>query len=140
MDSKYNNNGNRESRPNSNRRMIRLLYILFGVISLIIGFIGIFLPVLPTTPFLLLSAACFYRGSERLHDWLLNSRLFGPSIRNYEEKGGLTMSTKVKAILITWVTVIISAYFLLVSSVQVVSVFVLALIGSIVILRIETVT
>ena len=138
MDSASNNH-KREPGPDSKHRMIRIFYILSGIISLIIGFIGIFLPILPTTPFLLLSAACFYRGSEKLHDWLLNSRYFGPYIKSYEEKGGLTKSTKVKAILITWITVIITTYYLLDSPVNYVGLIVLALIGSTVIWRIKTI-
>ena len=138
MDSANNSNG-REPEPDSKHRIIRIFYIVSGIISLIIGLIGIFLPILPTTPFLLLSAACFYRGSEKLHDWLLNSSIFGPSIKSYEEKGGLTKTTKVKAILITWITVILTTYYLLDSPVNYVGLIVLALIGSTVIWRIKTV-
>ena len=135
MDTKDNNSEKR----NRARGTTRLFYIIIGSISLIIGFIGIFLPILPTTPFLLLSAACFYRGSEKLHSWLLQSSLFGPTIRDYEEKGGLSKSTKIGAILITWLGVVISIFFLD-SFVHIIGLVVLALIGSMVILRLKTVT
>jgi len=124
---------------NSRRGTIRVLYVILGTISLIIGFIGILLPVLPTTPFLLLSAASFYRGSEKLHNWLLHSRLFGPTIRDYEEKRGFSKSTKIRTILITWLAVFFSIYFMLDSFIHVVGVIFFALIGTYVIFRIKTV-
>ncbi|MDR2840025.1 MAG: YbaN family protein, partial [Paludibacter sp.] len=56
---------------------MKLLFIILGLISLALGIIGIFLPLLPTTPFLLLSAALFARGSQRLYNWLINHRVLG---------------------------------------------------------------
>lgn len=64
--------------------MLRLFFITAGLVSLAFGFLGIFTPLLPTTPFLLLSAYCFSRGSTRLHRWLVTHRLFGPLIRDWE--------------------------------------------------------
>jgi uncharacterized membrane protein YbaN (DUF454 family) len=124
----------------SGHRMVRFLYIVLGVLFLIIGFIGILLPVLPTTPFLLLAAACFYRGSETLHKWLLQSRLFGPTIRDFEEKGGITQSTKIKAIIFTWLAVSVSIWFLLDSVIHIIGVTGFALIGTFVIIRVKTVS
>lgn len=64
-------------------QLVRYLFVAAGVVSLVVGVIGIFLPVLPTTPFILLAAACFARGSARFHDWLLAHRLTGPLIREW---------------------------------------------------------
>lgn len=64
-------------------QLVRRLFVAVGLASLIVGVIGIFLPVLPTTPFVLLAAACFARGSERFHHWLLAHRLTGPLIREW---------------------------------------------------------
>lgn len=61
------------------------LFITFGVIALIIGIIGIFLPLLPTTPLLILSAYCFSKGSQRLHQWLLTRPRIGPMIKDWED-------------------------------------------------------
>jgi uncharacterized membrane protein YbaN (DUF454 family) len=63
--------------------LIRWLWILAGSISLALGLIRIFLPLLPTTPFLLLTASCYARGSSRLHNWRFNNKMFGKYIRNY---------------------------------------------------------
>ena len=66
--------------------MRKLLYSVAGSICVGLGFLGLFLPLLPTTPFLLLAAFCFSRGSERLHDWLLGHPTMGPIIRDWNER------------------------------------------------------
>jgi uncharacterized membrane protein YbaN (DUF454 family) len=65
-------------------RLLRAVFLALGIMALVLGVIGIFLPILPTTPFILLAAGCFARGSERLHDWLMAQRIAGPIIRNWE--------------------------------------------------------
>ena len=92
-------------------KMMRGIYVIVGTIALVIGAIGLFLPVIPTTPLLILAAACYYRGSERLHAWILSSRWFGETIKNYQAGRGLTRDTKVRAIFLMWTTIIISAWF-----------------------------
>jgi uncharacterized protein len=72
----------------------RKLYISIGVLSLIIGVIGIPLPLLPTTPFLLLSAFCFSRGSDKFHHWLVNHRVFGPPIRDWRNTQSIGLEVK----------------------------------------------
>lgn len=66
-------------------RLMRVFFLLLGFVSLLLGALGIFLPVLPTTPFILLAAACFARGSTRLHDWLLAHRVAGGILREWQE-------------------------------------------------------
>lgn len=86
----------------------RYLYIIGGSISLALGVIGIFLPVLPTTPFLLLSAFCYLRGSQKMYDWLLGHKVLGPYIYNYITYKAVTRKTK-KVILTTmWLILTIS--------------------------------
>ena len=92
-------------------KMMRGIYIVVGTIALVIGAIGLFLPVIPTTPLVILAAACYYRGSERLHAWILRSRWFGGTIKNYQAGRGLTRDTKVRAISMMWAMILISAWF-----------------------------
>ena len=101
------------AEKNEGRKIVRILLIAAGTISLALGAIGVFLPVLPTTPFLLLAAACYYRSSKRMHRWLLNNKWFGEYIRNYKEGKGLPLKTKITALAMLWVTIGVSAVFML---------------------------
>lgn len=86
-----------ESKPLS--RLAKALYGFAGGVSLLLGMIGIFLPGLPTTPFVLLAAACFAKASPRVHQWMLRHQLLGPMLRNWEEHRSLTRRTKSIAII-----------------------------------------
>jgi uncharacterized protein len=101
------------TKPSRKNRLIRAILLAVGTISLALGAIGIFVPILPTTPFLLLSAACYMRSSDRLHKWLLNNRWFGQYIRNYQEGKGIPMKTKVVALTTLWVAILYSAFIVL---------------------------
>ncbi len=94
-------------------KIVRSLLIIAGTLSLSLGTIGIFFPILPTTPFLLLAAACYMRGSERLHKWLLNNRWFGEYIRNYQAGRGIPMKTKIIAIAFLWGSILFSTFFVM---------------------------
>ena len=95
----------------SRKTLKQYFYVGVGLLSLGLGILGIILPVLPTTPFLLLSAACFARGSERFYNWLLAHPWFGQSIRDYREGGGIRRSVKYKAIGLLWLTISLSVIF-----------------------------
>lgn len=86
------------------------LLISAGVLSVGLATAGIFLPLLPTTPFLLLAAACFIRSSNRLYQWLINHKWFGTYIRNYREHKAVTKRTKIVIILLLWGTLGYSAF------------------------------
>lgn len=86
---------------------MRWILWIAGSIALLLGILGVFLPVLPTTPFILLAAACYARASERFHGWLLRHRTFGPTIRNWEENRSVARRTKKVAI--TMMTLSIAA-------------------------------
>ena len=81
---------------------MKMLWNVVGSIALVLAILGIFLPLLPTTPFLLLASACYLRGSERMHRWLLAHPLFGDYIRNMQENRGIPLKAKVIAILLMW--------------------------------------
>ncbi len=95
------------------RKIVRVLWFIAGTICVVLGAIGMVLPILPTTPFLLAAAACYYKSSERMHRWLLNNKLFGKYIRNYTEGKGLPIKTKMFALSLLWITIIISTVFML---------------------------
>ena len=91
-------------------RLVRIFFVCAGTLSLILGIVGIFLPLLPTTPFLLLASACYVRGSERLHRRLLAHPHLGPYIRNFEDGRGIPRRAKVSIILLMWVSCAFSMY------------------------------
>ncbi|MGH8855558.1 MAG: YbaN family protein [Telluria sp.] len=81
---------------------MKLFYNMAGALAVLLGILGIFLPLLPTTPFLLLASWCFARGSERLHGWLLSHRVFGEYLRNFEAGRGITLNAKIFATVLLW--------------------------------------
>lgn len=89
--------------------MRKYLLIAAGTLSLGLGVIGIFVPLLPTTPFLLLAAACYARGSRRLHDWLMSRPRLGEYIRRYREGLGIPLLSKIFTIGLLWATISFSA-------------------------------
>ena len=86
----------------------RLLFAMAGVLFVAVGTIGVILPLLPTTPFLLLAAYCFARSSPKLHDWLLNHRSFGPLISNWDRYGSIDRRSKCIAMIVILMTLGIS--------------------------------
>jgi len=86
-------------------RPLRALLILLGTLCVALGAIGMLLPVLPTTPFLLLAATCYARSSERFYDWLTTNRWCGAYIRNYREGRGIPLKQKAVTIAFLWLTI-----------------------------------
>lgn len=89
---------------------MKVLLNLIGFIAVVLAVLGVFLPLLPTTPFLLLASACFVKSSPRLHRWLLNNRLFGEYLRNIQEKKGIPLKGKVITLLLLWTSLAFSIY------------------------------
>ena len=89
---------------------MRLFYKIAGSVALLLGILGIFLPLLPTTPFLLLASACYMRGSERMHRWLLQQPQLGPYIRNFEAGHGIPMRAKITALILMWASLAVSMW------------------------------
>ncbi|MBV6271559.1 YbaN family protein [Alcaligenaceae bacterium CGII-47] len=90
--------------------MTRILYNVLGTLALILAVLGVFLPLLPTTPFLLLASACYLRGSPRMHHWLLSHRILGPYIRDFEAGMGIPLRTKLLALALMWPSLALSAW------------------------------
>lgn len=84
--------------------------ITIGIISIILGVIGIFLPVFPTTPFLIFSAYCFSKSSEKLYKRLTDNKIFGKYIKDYHERKGITLKNKIIVITSLIITSSISIY------------------------------
>ncbi len=89
---------------------MRILYIALGGISLGLGIAGIFLPVLPTTPFLLLTSALWLRGSPRLYERLMAHPRLGPYIRGFRETRALPPRVKIVSVTVLWATILASAF------------------------------
>ncbi len=83
----------------------RRLLIVAGTLCAGLGIVGVFVPILPTTPFLLLAAACYMRSSERFYRWLTNNRIFGAYVRNYIEGRGMPVRIKLLTILLLWLSI-----------------------------------
>lgn len=101
----------RSDREGQSDKFSTKLLIFLGTIFVGLGILGIFLPILPTTPFLLLAAACYARSSKRFYHWLLNNKWFGSYIKNYKEKKRIPLKAKIFSISLLWITILASAIF-----------------------------
>jgi len=91
--------------------MVKLLLNIIGTLALALGILGIFLPLLPATPFLLLASACYLRGSERLHRQLMASRYIGPYLLAFQSNRGIPLRAKIWALALLWASLAVSAWF-----------------------------
>ena len=95
----------------NNNSVIRYFWLVIGILLSTIGLIGIIVPGLPTTPIMILSAACFFRSSEKLYNWVLNNKYYGHHVKNFREGRGMPKKAKYMAITCMWVFVSISVLF-----------------------------
>jgi endoglucanase len=93
------------------KQCIKPLLLSVGVLSLGFGILGIFLPLLPTTPFLLLSAFCFMRSSQKFYSWLINHKYLGTYIINFQIHKSIPLRVKIVSISILWITILTTAFF-----------------------------
>lgn len=93
------------------KQFIKPFLLSAGILSLVLGILGIFLPLLPTTPFLLLSAFCFMRSSEKFYSWLINHKYLGTYIINFQIHKALPLRVKIVSISIMWITILTTAIF-----------------------------
>lgn len=110
----------------------KILYIFLGTLSLVVGIIGIVVPGLPTTAFLLLTAALYVRSSERLYKKLISNKYLGPYILEFEKNKGMTKRLKLQAIGTMWVMITISCVFFIQSLTVILFVIGLGIIGTVV--------
>lgn len=92
-------------------RFKRGLLIILGTIFVGFGIVGIFLPLLPTTPFLLLAAWCYSKSSDRFYRWLLNNKWFGSYIKNYRAGKGVPLRVKILSVSLLWITILFSVFY-----------------------------
>ncbi|ERJ12875.1 YbaN family protein [Haloplasma contractile] len=94
-------------------KFVRILLIFSGSLSVGLGVIGIFLPLLPTTPFLLLGASCYLKSSSKLYKWLISNKYLGIYIKNYYEKKGIPLKAKIYALTLLWISISYSVFFII---------------------------
>lgn len=90
--------------------MKKVFLLTIGFITMGLGFLGVFLPVLPTTPFLLVSLACFMRSSERMHQYVMNNKYLAPYVKEYASSEGIPKRAKIRAIFLIWITISFTAF------------------------------
>lgn len=93
------------------KKPTKVLLITIGTFFIGVGVVGIFIPILPTTPFLLISAALYARSSKRFYNWLINNKIFGRYIKDYREGKGIPSKLKIITIALLWITIGCSAIF-----------------------------
>ena len=88
----------------------KAVLVAAGSLCLGLAVLGVFLPLLPTTPFLLLASACYVRSSERLHGWLMGNRMLGGYIRNFRERRGIPLRARITTVVLLWLPLLYSVY------------------------------
>lgn len=111
---------------------MKVIFILLGSLALLLGMIGVVLPGLPTTPFLLLSAALYLKGSRKLYDKLINNKLLGKYIKNFQKHKSISLEHKIAAQIMMWTMIAISSIFVVKSMVYTIVIVIVGLIGTIV--------
>lgn len=119
-------------------RFKKIILTIIGLIFVALGLIGIFVPGLPTTIFMILAAYCFIRSSERLYNWVVENKIFGYRVKHFMETKTIPLRGKIHSISAMWIMVILSLIFLKVSVVVKIIIALAALIGTIVILSYPT--
>ena len=92
--------------------LVRAVFFAAGTVCLALAAVGVFLPILPTTPFLLLTAAFYLRSSERMYSWLYENKYFGEHLRNYRDGKGIPLATKLFTAAMLWTVILYSIFFI----------------------------
>ena len=130
---------NTTSKLNKNR-LVRLLFVFIGSLFVGLAIIGIFLPGLPTTPFLILAAYFYIRSSNKLYNWLINNKILGVNIKGYLSGKGMPLRAKIISLILMWIFGTFAVLFGIPDSLFFVKiiVFIILLIGTIFLLRVKT--
>lgn len=104
-------NNNSEPREIQKRLLRHKIYIIVGCIFVGLGFMGVFVPLMPTTPFLLVSLFCFSRSSQTNKEWLINHKILGPYVSSYVDNGIMPVKIKVRTLILMWSVCIMSGIF-----------------------------
>ena len=102
-----------KQKDKTSNQLLKWILITAGTIFVGLGILGIFIPILPTTPFLLLGAICYARSSKRFYDGLINNRLIGSYIKNYQEGKGIPLKVKISTISLLLITILFSVFFII---------------------------
>ncbi|MBO99439.1 MAG: hypothetical protein CL730_04215 [Chloroflexi bacterium] len=132
-------NKHESSKVNKNK-LIRLLFVFIGSIFVGLAVIGIFIPGLPTTPFLIVAAYFYIRSSEKLYNWLINNKILGIYIKNYLAGNGMPMRAKIVALLLMWIFGSIAVFYAIPKSLIYVRiiVFIILITGTIFVSKVKT--
>ena len=122
-------NKNIHTAQETNNPILKLIWISLGLFFVALGAIGAVIPGMPTTVFLVLAAACFIRSSQKLYDWLIKNKTFGPYLKDYREGKGIPLKAKVLALILITVFVSYAIFFAIQSITLKVLVGVIGLIG-----------
>jgi uncharacterized membrane protein YbaN (DUF454 family) len=120
----------------------KVIFNILGTVFLGLAILGVILPLMPATPFLLLAAACYVRGSQTLYNWLMSNKYLGPYITNFKNKRGMPIRAKIVAIVLLWASLLFSIYRLnslaLISTLLVVAILVVGIGVTTLILKLKT--
>lgn len=125
----------------SENKLSRVFWFSLGMIFTGIGLIGVVIPGLPTTPLMILAAACFAKSSQRFYNWIINNRMFGEHVKNYREGNGIPKRSKPVILGTMWAFVLFAVFIAIPDSAPEISrnaTVILAVIGTIFILRIPS--
>ena len=124
----------------SENKIARIIWFSTGIIVMSVGFIGVVVPGLPTTPLMILAAACFAKSSQRFYDWIINNKLFGKHVINYREGKGIPKKVKPVILVTMWIFVIFAISLGIPEELLIpkIATFVLAIIGTIFIARLPS--
>jgi len=118
---------------------MRIFFIVLGILCVILAGLGILLPGLPATPFLLLASYAFARSSKRMHDWLINHKVFGPILSDFLDKKGIRLHIKFISLVMMWGMMFISVFYFIDNNLVKYIAVGGAVVGTIAVLRFKTI-